>query len=313
MDTKQSMRILSMYARLYAGKGINKKEEAEHFQVSDKTIQRDLEHIRDYLKPDNVIRYNIVEKQYFWQDRHSLLTADAVYSTAKILLESRAFLKGDMQQIIKHLINQVDLSEKKTLEAVLHSDLSGYKNLQTSTSIIESLWQLACEIQQKNCIEIIYTKEINPSDKPKTLLPVGILFSEYYFYLVAYQTAFKPSYPTIYRIDRIHSIKSLPHFKPPYDVAYFSESEFRDRIQFMYTGDLLTIRFRFTGPSVQAVLDRLPTARQLNGTDEFEAQVYGKGIKMWLLSQGKHIEVLSPASFRAEMKEELQHMLKMYE
>lgn len=313
MGTTQTLRILSMYARLYAGKGISKKVEAEHFQVSEKTIQRDLKQIRDYLAEDNVIRYDRAEKQYFWQDRHSLLTADVVYSTAKILLESRAFLKHEMQQIIHHLIDQVDLSEKKTLDAVLHSDLSGYKNLQTSMSITERLWMLAREIQQKNCIEIVYTKEFNPSTKPKILFPVGIIFSEYYFYLVAYQTSFKPSYPTIYRIDRIHSLESKRSFKPAYDVDYFSESEFRDRIQFMYTGELLTIRFRFNGPSVQAILDRLPTARQVNGTNEFEAEVYGKGIKMWLLSQGKHIEVLSPASFRTEVKDELQQMLAMYE
>ena len=57
----------------------------------------------------------------------------------------------------------------------------------------------------------------------------------------------------------------------------------------MYTGELLNVKFKFTGTSPQAVLDRLPTAKIVNQLDNgliFEAEVFGKGIKMWLLSQG---------------------------
>ena len=79
------------------------------------------------------------------------------------------------------------------------------------------------------------------------------------------------------------------HFKLPYSDR-FQEGEFRKRIQFMHAGELMTITFRFTGPSPQAVLDRLPTARIIVSESEqgivFEAEVYGHGIKMWLLSQG---------------------------
>ncbi|MGN5454625.1 MAG: helix-turn-helix transcriptional regulator [Candidatus Kurthia intestinigallinarum] len=315
MDTNQITRVLSIYSRFYAGEGLNKRAIAAEFQVSEKTIQRDFNQIRDFLEQQGIqapIRYNASEKKYFWHERNSLLKPDVIYSTTKILLESRAFLKNEMQQIIEHLIGQVNLDQRKILQNVLSSDMSGYRNLQTNISVTNLLWQLAKEIEEKNCIRIVYTKEFNPSKKPTVLFPVGIIFSEYYFYLIAYQTSFKPDYPTIYRIDRIQSLESQPHFKPSYNIAYFSESAFRDRIQFMYTGALMTIRFRFTGPSVQAVLDRIPTARQLHN-NEFEAEVYGKGIKMWLLSQGPHIEVLSPASFRAEMKEEIQHMLSKYD
>ena len=41
--------------------------------------------------------------------------------------------------------------------------------------------------------------------------------------------------------------------------------------------------------------------------------MYGKGIIMWLLSQGAKVEVLKPESMRMEMKETLSEMLNLYQ
>lgn len=60
----------------------------------------------------------------------------------------------------------------------------------------------------------------------------------------------------------------------------------------MYGGKLNRIRFRYTGPSLEAVLDRLPTAEIVNQDSEgwtICAEVFGKGIDMWLKSQGDYI------------------------
>ncbi len=62
-------------------------------------------------------------------------------------------------------------------------------------------------------------------------------------------------------------------------------------------------------------MDKLPTARILEQTGKnyvIEAEVYGDGIKMWLLSQGRWVKVLEHAGFAAEIKEELEQMLKNY-
>ena len=71
-------------------------------------------------------------------------------------------------------------------------------------------------------------------------------------------------YPTIYRIDRICAFRATgEHFTPAY-ARRFQEGEFRRRVQFMYGGRLQKSRFRYTGPSIEAVLDRLPTAEILS-------------------------------------------------
>ena len=127
-------------------------------------------------------------------------------------------------------------------------------------------------------------------------------YMEYYFYLAAYlrgvdrkQSFENPEdpYPTIYRIDRIRAFRATgEHFAPAY-ARRFQEGEFRRRVQFMYGGRLQKSRFRYTGPSIEAVLDRLPTAEILSQDDSgwtISAEVFGKGIEMWMRSQGDYIQ-----------------------
>ncbi|WP_341443169.1 hypothetical protein [Eubacterium oxidoreducens] len=57
----------------------------------------------------------------------------------------------------------------------------------------------------------------------------------------------------------------------------------------MYGGKLQRIKFKYSGLDVDAVLDRIPTAKILheeNGVYTICAEVFGKGIEMWLRSQG---------------------------
>ena len=124
------------------------------------------------------------------------------------------------------------------------------------------------------------------------------MFSEYYFYLTAFiedeETrkhfdVLNDSFPTIYRIDRIQDYKVLnEHFYVPYKDR-FEEGEFRKRVQFMQGGKLRRVEFNYSGDYLEAVLDRLPTAkilREEDGVYTIRAEVFGKGIEMWLRSQG---------------------------
>lgn len=83
-------------------------------------------------------------------------------------------------------------------------------------------------------------------------------------------------------------------FKVPYSER-FSDEEFRKRVQFMFSGPLHTVRFSYSGPSIEAVLDRLPTARILSEKDGkyiLEAEAYGNGIDMWIASQEDKVEIM---------------------
>ena len=184
--------------------------------------------------------------------------------------------------------------------------------------IQERLWELGEKM------EIVYQKMVTSDETVKRVIqPVALLFSEYYFYLNAYivepdengDYVQKYDYPAVFRLDRILQYKELGiKFSIPY-ADRFEEGEFRKRIQFMFPGKLVKLQFYFRAVSAEAILDRLPTARVLSRQgDRFliEAEVYGKGVLMWLLSQGERVEILKPAAVREEMKRLLTEMLQMY-
>ena len=63
----------------------------------------------------------------------------------------------------------------------------------------------------------------------------------------------------------------------------------------MYGGKLQKVMFKYCGADVDAVLDRLPTANIVNeddGTFTISAEVFGKGIDMWLRSQGDNVQLI---------------------
>lgn len=128
----------------------------------------------------------------------------------------------------------------------------------------------------------------------KTVKPVAILFSEFYFYMIAFMYDDSKKNPIVFRVDRMRSIKATGEtFVVPYEDR-FDDGEFRKRVQFMYSGELKTVRFKYSGV-LEAILDRLPTARILdekNGVYTISAETYGDGIYMWLRSQGEKAEIL---------------------
>ena len=159
-------------------------------------------------------------------------------------------------------------------------------------------------MQNHQVMEIEYERLKEPKLVRRRVLPVGIMFSEYYFYLTAFledkKTFDTPDdlFPTSYRIDRIRDFNVLEeHFKVPHKDR-FQEGEFRKRVQFMYGGRLERIRFKYTGPSIEAALDRLPTAEIIfqdkNGWT-VEAEVFWKGIEMWIRSQGASVRLYEGA------------------
>ena len=84
----------------------------------------------------------------------------------------------------------------------------------------------------------------------------------------------------------------------------------------MYPGELQRISIKYFGNNPEPILDRLPTARIVKKYEHecvIDAEVYGKGIIMWLLSQGNNIEVIKPDSMREEMKNTLKSMLTKYQ
>ncbi|XWN52194.1 WYL domain-containing protein [Anoxybacillus flavithermus] len=315
-------RILSIYDRLREGETILKKQEANRFSVDEKTIQRDIEELRAYIADtfyDSVtIDYDRQKRGYVWRQEESkqrCLTNEDILIISKILLESRALKREEMKELLDKLVLVADQKSRSFIENMIRNERFHYVSLHHNKPLIRSIWDLSEAIYTKKLVVVEYRKEGSEESVIRKLKPVGIVFSEYYFYLIAFLTEYEFSFPTIYRIDRIVRYElSDERFKLDY-ATRFEEGQFRKRVQFMHPGELMKITFRYWGSSLQAILDRLPTAEVVGNDGQafiIEAEVYGRGIKMWLLSQAQYLEVIKPEEFREEMKETIEKMLENY-
>ena len=337
MEHRQSKnsRVLDLYQRLCEGRVIVKAEEAQRSGVDERSVQRDIDDIRTYLH-DRVLlgtgdgREVIYDRQQkgfrLASYQAPLMSNSEILAVSKILLESRAFTKDEMFTILDKLVaGCVPQKNMKLVTELLANEKFHYTELAHPAGIQEKLWDIGSDIQKRNLLALHYQRQDTTQPPVERIVePVSILFSEYYFYLNAYivepneegRYLHKYDYPAIFRLDRIEDYRLLGEkFMLPY-ADRFQEGEFRKRVQFMYPGRLQKVRFRYSGSSVESVLDRLPTASVVSadsGGCIVEAEVYGKGVLMWLLSQGERVEVLGPQELRDEMRDTLERMLAKYQ
>lgn len=303
LQEAKSARMLAVYTRLMAGQILNKHALALEYGITERSVQRDMEALRCFLTEQSLYQdviYDRREKGYRLVNRIPKgLSNSEILAVCKILLESRSMIRSEMLPILDKLIDCcVPEESKKAVSELIANEKHHYIEPHHGKPVLSGLWEIGQAVKKQQVLEITYERMKDPKQIWRRVLPVGIMFSEYYFYLTAFledKSDFENPddlFPTIYRIDRIQSFKVLDeHFKIPYRDR-FEEGEFRKRVQFMYGGKLECIRFRYTGPSLESVLDRLPTAQVISQDAKgwlIEAEVFGKGIEMWLRSQGQYI------------------------
>ena len=310
----KSSRLLKIYSKLLKGYIVNKREEADNFNVDERTIQRDIASIKDYMCSDmasngiiNSIVYDKEAGGYSMESSYQgTLSNSETLAVCKILLDSRAFPKDEMQGILDKLISCcVPKENRQPVKELIGNEEHHYIELRHKTNFLDTLWDLGQAIRSCKYVELEYRRTKDKTIVKRKVKPVGIMFSDYYFYITAFIDdkevcenfdVINDAFPTIYRVDRIVSYKVLEdRFKMPYKDR-FEEGEFRKRVQFMYGGKLNRIRFEYIGTDVDAILDRLPTAQiesKKDGKYIIRAEVFGKGIDMWLRSQGENVRVIN--------------------
>ena len=305
MPDIKSARMLALYSRLVNGETLDKKPTAEEYHISVRSIQRDMEALRCFIAeqglPQEIIYCQEPRGYRLIRTQPQGFSNDEILAVCKILLESRSMRRDEMMPILDKLIDCCVPSEsKKAVKSLVSNEAHHYVEPHHGKPVLRGLWEIGQAIREHRVMEIEYERMKEPRCVRRRVQPVGLMFSEYYFYLTAFledkESFDNPDdlYPTIYRIDRIREFQVLDErFQVPY-ADRFQEGEFRKRVQFMYGGRLQQIVFRYTGPSLEAVLDRLPTAKIISedgGGWTVSAEVFGKGIDMWLRSQGENISI----------------------
>src|SRR6056297_2146054 len=213
-NKSKTHRILRIYEKLITGDGIVRKELADYFDVSKKTIKRDLKEIDRYFQEidnnyhEDYISYDYQNKAYFLVDNNKLdLTQKEILAVVKVLLESRAFCKSEAEKIINKLITKVPLNFQKDIKEIIANELFHYSELEHQSKLLDLIWNLSLAIKENRVVELKYNSLSRDNLVERKIEPLGLMFSEYYFYLIAHHYGQQDDFKIIYRLDRIEAFK----------------------------------------------------------------------------------------------------------
>ncbi len=313
-------RMLEIFFRAMRGENISVKKLAEEYGVSSKSISRDIGEIKNFLCENRELvgntelKYSSASKAYYLEFDNFLLSKE-LFALIKMMIGCRAFNKMETLEIISKLKHFTSCKDRTMVDKAIQKEMYHYNEVgHDCKSVIDNLWKIAHCIHDKTEISVTYYK-MSRELVDRRLKPTAIIFSDYYFYLIAYHADDETYKPLYYRADRIINIVEHRQ-KFVLDKKHdFDEGDLRNKIQFMQPGEYRKIKFEFSGPSVQAILDRIPTAKIVEKCGKkniIEAETYGAGINMYLLSQGSWVKAISPPEFVEEMKNEIEKLHNLY-
>ena len=324
-DDQKTEHMMYLWDILSRGGVLTKAEVAEKFHIHIRTVSRYFDDIRRHLDLRNTetglrqqLIYDRNQKVYRIENlENSMVSPGELLGICKILIASRAFRRKTLESLMERLLQTaVCQSGQEDVKTYMKHELFDYKDPCHGEPDVEALWHMIGAINKHHVIRFRYKGIHDTRGKMKEVQPEGMVFSEYYFYLIATPTesaAAGKEETRVYRVDRMSHIEDR---EETFDVAYSSrlrEGVFKNSIQFMYPGELQMVRFIYSGPSLEAVLDRLPTAQarqQKDGTWLITDRIQGDGIVMWFLSQGSMVEVLYPESLRQKWLAEAEKIVE---
>lgn len=321
METSKQYRVLEIFFRALRGEDISVQRFADEYGVSTKSVSRSIADLKAFLADNRELVGN-TELVYSYKDKcyrlfmDEFLTGKELFSVIEVLIGARAFSGEELLTLIEKMKTFTTGEDKKKLTELIRKEIYHYPEVKHDCeSVQERLWQIVTCITDKKEISIEYYR-MDRKWVVHRIKPVSVMFNDYYFYLIGFDCNITEPSPRYYRIDRIKNVTEHRKGFVLDTFPDFDEGELRKRSLFMWPGKFRSVRFEFSGPSVQAALDKLPTAKIIermgDGKYLIEAETYGDGIKMWLLSQGSWVKVTEPQEFVDEIKEEIKKMNTLY-
>jgi len=160
-------RLLYMYNRLVEGKAIYKEEELERHKCSNRSLQRDIEDLRNFFYNQSIeigftqeLIYDKKIKGYrLVPPIRNILTNEEVFAVLKILLESRAFTQKELNPILDKLIDCcVPRENKRQVTDLISNERYHYVEPQHKSLFLKKMWDLSGAIKCQQQIEIVYKR-----------------------------------------------------------------------------------------------------------------------------------------------------------
>ena len=187
----KSARLLDLYARFISGQTLNKQNLASEYGVTTRSIQRDMESLRCFLMEKGLSQEIIYDRRHggyrMVSSVPSGLTNSEILAVCKILLESRSMRRDEMLPILDKLVDcAVPPEQRQAVKLLIGNEKLHYIEPHHGKSILNGLWEIGQAVKEQRVMEIEYERMKAPKLVTRKVQPVGIMFSEYYFYLTAF-------------------------------------------------------------------------------------------------------------------------------
>jgi len=307
-------RLLAITMLLLNRKRVSAKELAERFEVSLRTIYRDVETISQAGVP--IISYSGADGGYEMMDSYKLerqmLTLDELQAIVIALRGVRATLND---QAIGSLLDKVgalmaksehSLTEMKSRECLI--DINPWSNGKDDD---EKLALLRQSIQETKVIRFSYTSSLG-TDSERTCEPVAVILKGYIWYLYGYcllRNDFR-----VFRLSRIRCLEVSGH--------HFDKREVDlDKLQFeelTSPGEypMVTIKLRFQPSAKARVYDYFSSSTIIEEDEGTLLVTSTQPDEPWLyrmlLEYGEEVKVLEPEDVATRLVEKVEYILRLY-
>ena len=312
---KKSNRVLDLFYRLLRGERVNRAAFAEEYEMSERSVERDMRTIREALADtEDSLAADGQGNYYLQAGKQREFTEMEVLFIAKVLLGTRTLEKEEMAQIVRGMNSLFPSSIRMEIKSAVQNEMEQYVGPQHGKKLLRLAWELNHAIQRQVKISLVYRK-ISGETVTRKVLPISVVSSECYLYLVGFFEEKSYPYPAFFRLDRIESAEITDEHYNPKLYDDYNIGRMKKCIQFMYAGKLMNVKVACRPEVVEPVRDRLPNSHVVGKDRErtiLSARVFGDGFWRWAMQYGDALEVLEPEAMREQMAEEATRVAQLY-
>ncbi|KRN99431.1 helix-turn-helix transcriptional regulator [Companilactobacillus kimchiensis] len=324
---KSNPRITKIFAHMLQFERMNLTTTSEKFSTSKRTIQRDMQTIHNNVnKMDHYNFHHDIESDDYFLTQNDLVSFNEIFAILKILIGSRAFGKEELAMIGDSLASVVATEKQPIVSKMLTTLNDSYLPVNNSNHLIELVKKFSEWVNNQTTISFYYINS-NPKGHSKDEsvgIPLSLYFANNYFYVTMYRekTHSDGGKTFVYRLDRFRDPRpKVKGIKVPRD-KWIDEESIRTNTYLLTSGSNINYSLIYRGYP-QTALDQLPHSKvkknsngQIEHDSDHGVKISGKmnlnGLKLWVLSQGSLVTVLSPNSLIEAVKNDLQKTLDLY-
>jgi predicted DNA-binding transcriptional regulator YafY len=313
------IKLYQIYSEIESGFYPDNKKLQRKLELSEKTIDRYIRYLRDFLYAP--IKYDRNKKGYYlsqkWTFPFPKLTEGEIFSLLIFINLIHQFKGTPLEEPLKTLEEKIKLYlpqetnlNPHEIEMMLSVNLSPIKLKIDIKDVFEKIFYA---IKERRRIFISYYNIEKNEITERKVDPYHIFNFEGVWYFCGF--CHLRNEDRIFALDRIKKINILKEkFKLPenFDIKEYFSKAFR-----IYKGDTQKVRILFDSYQARWIKERIWHENQKieeleNGEIIFEIEGNIEEIKRWVLSYGRHAKILEPESLKEEIKKEIQEMFRVY-